>query len=189
MRTLAAIRGAGARVQEIVLAPLELDDVERLIADALRCGPDSAGPLALSIHEKTGGNPFFAVQFLTSLADEGLVRFDRNAAAPNKSNWTWDLDRIRGKGYSSNVVDLMLGKLGRLPDHAQTALQQLACLGNEAKIELLRLVFWPIRRGNPCSPVGCRPHRADSSFGRFLCLPPRPDSGGGLRAHPRKRAR
>ena len=136
MRTLAAIRDAGARAQEIVLAPLRLDDVERLIADALRCGPDSAGPLALLIHEKTGGNPFFAIQLLTALVEEGLVRFDRDAAA-----WTWDLDRIRGKGYSSNVVDLMLGKLGRLPHHAQTALQQLACLGNEAKIELLRPVF------------------------------------------------
>jgi hypothetical protein len=136
MRTLAAIRDAGARAQEIVLAPLRLDDVERLIADALHCGPDSAGPLALLIHEKTGGNPFFAIQLLTALVEEGLVRFDRDAAA-----WIWDLDRIRGKGYSSNVVDLMLGKLGRLPHHAQTALQQLACLGNEAKIELLRLVF------------------------------------------------
>ena len=38
MRTLAAIRDAGARAQEIVLAPLGLDDVERLVADALRCG-------------------------------------------------------------------------------------------------------------------------------------------------------
>ena len=112
MRTLAAIRDAGARAQEIVLAPLGLDDVERLVADALHCGPDSAGPLALLVHEKTGGNPFFAIQFLTALAEEGLLRFDRGAAA-----WIWDLDRIRAKGYSANVVDLMLGKLRRLPQH------------------------------------------------------------------------
>ena len=136
MRTLAAIRDAGARPQEIVLAPLGLDDVERLIADALRCGPDSAGPLALLVHEKTGGNPFFAIQFLTSLAEEGLLRFDRAAAA-----WIWDLDRIRAKGYSDNVVDLMLGKLRRLPHQTQTALQQLACLGNVADMALLSLAF------------------------------------------------
>ena len=80
MRTLAAIRDAGARPQEIVLAPLGLDDVERLIADALHCGPDSAGPLALLVYEKTGGNPFFTIQFLTSLAEEGLLRFDRAEA-------------------------------------------------------------------------------------------------------------
>jgi PAS domain S-box-containing protein len=136
MRTLAAIRDAGARPQEIVLAPLGLDDVERLIAEALHCGPDSAGPLALLVHEKTGGNPFFAIQLLTVLVEEGLLRFDRDAAA-----WVWELDRIRAKRYSDSVVDLMLGKLRRLPQPAQTALQQLACLGNVAGIATLTVVF------------------------------------------------
>src|SRR5580692_9583173 len=74
MRTLATIRDAGAKTQEMVLAPLGLDDVERLIGDALRCGPNAAGPLALLVHEKTGGNPFFAIQFLVSLSEEGLLR-------------------------------------------------------------------------------------------------------------------
>src|ERR1700734_3125300 len=141
MRTLAAIRDAGARVQEIVLAPLGLDDVERIIGDALHCGPDSAGALALLVYEKTGGNPFFAIQFLTSLAEEGLLRFDRDAAGPNKSNWIWDLDRIHTKRYSDNVVDLMLGKLRRLPHQTQTALQQLASVGNVADMALLSLAF------------------------------------------------
>ena len=136
MRTLAAIREAGARPQEIVLAPLGLDDVERLIADALHCGVNSAGPLALLVHEKTGGNPFFAIQFITELEEEGLLRFGRDAAT-----WSWDLDRIRGKRYSDSVVDLMLGKLRRFPKATQESLQQLACLGNSAEFELLRRVY------------------------------------------------
>jgi len=136
MQTLTAIRDAGARPQEIVLAPLGLDDVERLIADALHCGPDSVGALALLVYEKTGGNPFFAIQFLTSLAEEGLLRFDRAAAV-----WIWDLEGIRAKGYSDNVVDLMLGKLRRLPHRTQSALQRLACLGNSADMALLSLAF------------------------------------------------
>ena len=136
MRTLAAIRDAGAKTQEIVLAPLGLDDIERLIADALRCGPDSAGPLAQLVYEKTGGNPFFAIQFLMALAEEGLLRFDRDAAG-----WIWDLGRIRAKGYSDNVVDLMVGKLQRLSGTTQAALQQLACLGNVAEIATLSVVF------------------------------------------------
>jgi PAS domain S-box-containing protein len=136
MRTLGAIREARAKTQEIVLAPLGLDDVDRLIAEALRCSLNSAGPLALLIHEKTGGNPFFAIQFLTALAEESLLRFDRDA-----SGWTWDLDRIRAKGYSDNVVDLMVGKLQRLSGTTQVALQQLACLGNVAEITTLNIVF------------------------------------------------
>ena len=76
LRTLEAIRSAGARVQDIVLAPLGLDDVGRLVADALHCAPERARPLAQLVHEKTGGNPFFAIQFFTALAEEGLLALD-----------------------------------------------------------------------------------------------------------------
>ena len=135
MRTLDAVQKAGASVQQIVLAPLGLDDVGRLVADSLNCERDSAQPLARLVHEKTGGNPFFAIQFFTALAEEGLLAFDSGAAA-----WTWDLARIRAKGYTDNVVDLMAGKLNRLPDMTQEAIGLLACLGNVAEIATLSLV-------------------------------------------------
>ena len=135
VRRLAAIRRAGGRVQEIVLAPLGLDDVGRLIADALHCKRDRAEPLAWLVHNKTSGNPFFTVQFLTALAEEGLLAFDHAEA-----RWSWDLDRIRAKGFTDNVVELMVGKLRRLPGVTQVALRQLACLGNSAAIATLSLV-------------------------------------------------
>jgi serine/threonine protein kinase len=136
LRTLAAIRDADVRVCEIMLAPLELDDVSRLIADALHYEPGRARPLAELVQEKTGGNPFFAIQFFVALADEGLLRFDHDAA-----HWRWKLDRIHAKGYTDNVVDLMVGRLTRLPVQTQAALQQFACLGNAAEITMLSIVL------------------------------------------------
>src|SRR5712672_2746016 len=103
LRTLEAIRKAGARVQEIVLAPLGLDHVGQLVADAMHCEPEHARPLAQLVQEKTGGNPFFAIQFFTALAEEGLLAFDQVAPA-----WQWDIDRIRAKSFTDNVVDLMV---------------------------------------------------------------------------------
>ena len=135
VRTLETIRAVDARVHEIVLAPLELDDVGRLIADALHCEPERARPLAQLVQEKTGGNPFFAIQFFTALADEGLLAFD-----PVASAWQWNIDRIRAKSYTDNVVDLMAGKLKRLSSTTQEALKQLACLGNIAPIATVALV-------------------------------------------------
>jgi PAS domain S-box-containing protein len=134
-RTLEAIRIAGARVQEIVLAPLELDDVGRLIADALYCKPERARPLAQLVQEKTGANPFFAIQFFNALAEEGLLAFD-----PVTRAWQWDMNRIRAKSYTDNVVDLIAGKLKRFSATTQEALKQLACLGNVAPIATLALV-------------------------------------------------
>ena len=80
MRKLEAIKTAGGKVQEITLAPLDRKHLAQLIADALRCEPERAAPLAQLVHEKTGGNPFFAIQFISSLAEEGLLAFDHDAA-------------------------------------------------------------------------------------------------------------
>jgi PAS domain S-box-containing protein len=135
MRTLEVIRKAGANLREIVLTPLGLDDVARLVAESLRCEQDSARPLAELVHEKSEGNPFFAIQFLTALTEEKLLVFDSGIAG-----WSWDLARIRAKGYTDNVVDLMAGKLSRLAYTTQEALGQLACLGNVAEIASLALV-------------------------------------------------
>jgi serine/threonine protein kinase len=136
LRKLDAIRKAGAFVQEISLAPLAQEDLGRLIADTLSCLPPVAAPLARLVHDKTGGNPFFAIQFISALAEEGLLRFDHDAA-----RWRWKLDRLHAKGYTDNVADLMVGKLTRLPVGTQAALQQLACLGNVAEIRLLSIVL------------------------------------------------
>ena len=135
MRTLEAIREAGARVQEIVLAPLGLDDVGSLVSDALHCEAERVTPLAQVVHEKTAGNPFFAIQFISALAEEALLTFDYGGA-----QWSWDLSRIHAKGYTDNVVDLMVGKLNRLPVETQKALQELACLGNSAEITTISIV-------------------------------------------------
>jgi PAS domain S-box-containing protein len=136
MRKLDAIHKAGASVQEISLAPLAREDLGRLIADTLSCAPRHAAPLARLVHEKSGGNPFFAIQFISALAEEGLLRFDHYAA-----RWRWALDRIHAKGYTDNVADLMVGKLARLPVETQVALQQLACLGNVAEMTMLSIVL------------------------------------------------
>jgi len=69
-----------------------------------------AAPLAAWWHAKTDGNPFFVVQFLHVLADEGLLAFDHEQA-----RWSWDSGGIQAKRYTDNVVELLVGKLTRLP--------------------------------------------------------------------------
>jgi predicted ATPase len=135
MRRLDAIRRAGAAVQDIVLAPLAYDDLEQLISDSLHCESQPAGPLVQLVQEKTGGNPFFAIQFLSALADEALLVFDDADA-----RWICDLNRIRAKRYTDNVVDLMVVKLNRLPPETQAPLRQLACVGAGAAYALLATV-------------------------------------------------
>jgi PAS domain S-box-containing protein len=136
MRKLEAVREAGAIVQNIVLAPLSRENLAQLIADSVRCEPERVAPLAELAHQKTAGNPFFAIQFISALAEEGLLTFDRTTA-----QWVWHLDRIRTRGHTDNVVDLLVGKLSRLPTRTQEALRELACFGNSAEFTLLRVIY------------------------------------------------
>jgi PAS domain S-box-containing protein len=136
MRKLEAIKAAGGKTKKITLGPLAQEHLEQLLADTLRCEPERSAPLAQLVQEKTGGNPFFAIQFISSLAEEEMLTFDHDAAC-----WSWDLDLIHDKGFTNNVVDLMILKLSRLPAQTQTSLQQLACLGNFAEITTLSIAL------------------------------------------------
>ena len=131
-RMFEALRNAGTRVHEIVLEPLRIDDISRLAADALQCDLESARSLAQLVQAKTGGNPFFAIQFFMALAEEELLSFNPVALA-----WEWDINRIRAKSYTDNVVDLVAGKLKRFAVITQEALKQFACLGNVADVATL----------------------------------------------------
>src|SRR5258708_1998280 len=50
------------------------------------------------------------------------------------------MDEIEGGSYTDNVVELMVGKLSRLPDETQDALKLLACLGNVAEMATLAMM-------------------------------------------------
>jgi PAS domain S-box-containing protein len=134
-RKLEAIRLSGAIVREIVLLPLAREDFGQLMADSLHCERELVASMAQLLHEKTAGNPYFAIQFLYALAEEALLTFDHG-----DMRWSWDLQRINAKGYTDNVADLMLRKLNRLPSETQKALQELACLGNSAEIATLSII-------------------------------------------------
>jgi PAS domain S-box-containing protein len=135
MRKVEAIRETRA-VHDIKLGPLTAEDLGDLVADSLRCDAEQAHPLARLVHAKTDGNPFFVIQFLYVLADEGLLAFDHERA-----RWSWDVGGIHAKRYTDNVVELLAGKLTRLPLDAQDALRQLACLGNVADVAMLATVL------------------------------------------------
>ena len=130
------------------------EDLGQLIADALHCEPERAVPLGA-----TGAREDSRQSVLRHPVH---FRARRRGVAHLRSwraRWSWDLDRIHAKGYTDNVVDLMVGKLTRLPAETQKALQQLACLGNAAEITTLAIVLRDSRRsrstrlcGRPCVP-------------------------------------
>jgi PAS domain S-box-containing protein len=127
---LQRLRNSAIPIHEITLTPLALEHIEELIGDALHTRPQSIRLLAQLVFDKTAGSPFFVIQFLHALAEEKLLNFDQG-------HWHWDSARIHAKGYTDNVVDLMVDKLNRLPLMTLEGLQHMACLGNAVDISTL----------------------------------------------------
>ena len=124
VRALEPARRSDARIRDLVLGPLSDDDLGRLVADTVHASPAEAAPLASLVRDKTGGNPFFAIQFLTALHHKRSIWFDREAY-----RWRWDVARVRAEGYTDNIAELMRSRLYALPGETQAALQLAACIG------------------------------------------------------------
>lgn len=73
--TLDEIEQANMPVHQILLEPLDAGHITQLICATLACRPDEAAPLTQLVLNKTGGNPFFVNQFLTTLYEEKWLAF------------------------------------------------------------------------------------------------------------------
>ncbi|MES2898820.1 MAG: AAA family ATPase [Pseudomonadota bacterium] len=133
--TSAAMAHQGAGLRQVQLEALDPACAAELVAAALDCPLAEAAPLAELVYAKTAGNPFFTLQFLTRLAESGLLRFERAAA-----RWHWDAEAIGAKEFSANVVDLMVARLQQLPYHSLDLIKLLACLGHDAPLETIARV-------------------------------------------------
>ena len=130
--TLKKLQENHATINQIDLKPLPLDRIPALIGDTLQQLPKTARALGQLVWEKTGGNPFFIKEFLQALHDENLLQFDRQSRS-----WQWDLEAIEARGFTDNVVELMVEKLQQLSRSVQEILSLAACCGAEFDLELL----------------------------------------------------
>ncbi|MBD2514955.1 AAA family ATPase [Nostoc sp. FACHB-973] len=133
--SLNEIAKSQATINTISLAPLSQLQVNKLVADTLKCTENLAWSLSVLIYQKTKGNPFFATQFLKALHQENLIQFDIELSC-----WQFDIAQVTIQAVTDDVVAFMAFQLQKLPPSTQQALQLAACIGNEFDLETLALV-------------------------------------------------
>lgn len=126
------LKAAEVPVEFIKLSELDKKDVEKWISDAMHCSTERVAPLADLISEKTGGNPFFAAEFMHSLYRSGLIFF-----AGDRGVWEWDLSKIRAANMTDNVIELMRERIQTLPDEIRKVVQIASCIGQNFDLRLL----------------------------------------------------
>ncbi|MBK4728400.1 AAA family ATPase [Oxynema sp. CENA135] len=139
MMSLEALEKRGSTIHKMVLQPLNLEHICELTAETLHAELAKVQRLGKLIQSKTQGNPFFVIQFLKTLYQENMLTFI--PPQPGKvGGWDWDIDRIEAVGITDNVIELMVGKLKKLPDSTQEVLRLAACLGNQFDLNTLSLI-------------------------------------------------
>ncbi len=131
--SLERLQQSGQPPLEMALHPLQLNEVNQLVADTLRVEPQTCRALAQACMAKTQGNPFFLGQFLHALHQDGLISF-------REQRWQWDEDAIRAQEMTDNVIELMVSKIQRLPVGTQQVLPLAACIGSSFNLRTLSVV-------------------------------------------------
>jgi predicted ATPase/signal transduction histidine kinase len=139
MMTLDKLREEGVIINQIILKPLAFEHINQLIAESLHHNLATVSSLTDLVREKTGGNPFFVNQFLHTLYQEDLLHFF-SPKGKQKAHWQWDIAQIEAMNITDNVVDLMIGKLKKLPESARQVLRLAACIGNRFDLETLSVI-------------------------------------------------
>ncbi|ACC82463.1 trifunctional serine/threonine-protein kinase/ATP-binding protein/sensor histidine kinase [Nostoc punctiforme] len=141
------IKNTGTVVNNIILQPLNLENVTQLVAETLQeadVNRDSEYStfsnrtiqLAELVSNKTGGNPFFLTQLIQALHQEKLLKFDFI-----KAQWQWNLKDIQAIGITDkNVVELVASRVEKLPKSTQDVLKLAACVGDRFSLDVLSIV-------------------------------------------------
>jgi len=135
MLTLSEIKKNKARINTIILEPLSQVQINKLVADTLKCPEYLALNLSILLYQKTQGNPFFTAQFFKALHQDGLIQFDVELSC-----WQCDIAQVTTQAVTDDVVKFMSFQLRKLPPSTQDVLPLAACIGNSFNLATLAII-------------------------------------------------
>ena len=121
-------------VDRIALRGLDGDGVADLVVRA--SGQElnaQARDLAHAVHTETGGNPFFAIEVLVSLAERGAIYQDENG------QWRSDVG-IDEVGITEGVKEVVGQRLSRLPEECNAVLHGAAVAGQDFELDVIAAI-------------------------------------------------
>eukprot|EP00984_Skeletonema_dohrnii_P009487 scaffold3626_cov69-Skeletonema_dohrnii-CCMP3373.AAC.1 len=111
---------------KVSLTGLGREDLNTMISDALCLYPRICKSLSEVVMQKTKGNPFFVLEFMKSLKDRDLLKYNFH-----QRRWVWDEGTIRAEEITNNVLQLLSSEMNGLSDNVQLLLKVMACFGTK----------------------------------------------------------
>jgi predicted ATPase len=118
------IQEQGVCITSIRLGPIEKECTVNLVSETLSLPPRLCQSLSLAVYGKTGGIILFFINFLTSLAQDGMLWYSLGS-----KRWEYNIDLIQQKDISDDVVQHMTQQMTHQSPLMQMGLKIAACLG------------------------------------------------------------
>jgi predicted ATPase/signal transduction histidine kinase len=131
-RLLADARISMAELAELYLRPLSQQSTSQMLEAIFSDAPDGLADLAETLHEKTGGNPFYLRRLLQALVQDGVVYF-----SPDQRAWLCQVEDVARYPASENIISFVTARLEKEGAEALRLLQTMACIGPEAEQAVL----------------------------------------------------
>ncbi|MEW6379981.1 MAG: AAA family ATPase [bacterium] len=129
-QTVEKLEIGGTPPSEIHLENLGIEDTRKIISQILTEDEDTISPLADDIYQKSRGNPFFLVETLHYLVEEGIVYRKDN-------HYSYDASRGIKAITPESVVEVVLKRTQELSAENREILSYAAVMGREIQFEIL----------------------------------------------------
>jgi tetratricopeptide (TPR) repeat protein len=131
---------SGFSLDKIKLESLTRNGVNQFVSATLRLFPRLTRPLSLVLHKKTGGNPLFLGQILSSIGGSGRASPGSSTLSLgdeicisfslSRRRWTWDIEKIEDLELADDVVSFIVQEMKKLAADLIFGLQVVACIGS-----------------------------------------------------------
>lgn len=128
----------GVEITEIEVEGFGSTEVNHMIMKMMDSDDEEmTKDLAEICFQRTLGNPFFVIEFMSMLHREELIEFNIGTM-----KWVYDVAQIEEATMSTaNVVELLQTRMQQMPEDVQMLLSIAACLGPSFRTSTLELVW------------------------------------------------
>ncbi|MCG8685624.1 MAG: AAA family ATPase, partial [Desulfobacterales bacterium] len=152
-------------ITRVRVSPLGIDEISLWLSMLLKQSKDKVTDLVEAIFQKTGGNPFFINELLSSIHTKGFIKY-----VPEDGQWAWDTTGIKRLKVSRSVAGIIRERIDLLSKDAVDILQTASCFGNQFPLKALSI-------GDGRSPEIVKGHLAPAlDHGIVICRPSRQNS-------------
>lgn len=123
---------ANSGTEQISVKPLSKLVIEKLLTESFKFYEEEVEELSSVICDKTGGSPFFIVQFLKLLYNKKYISFNMK-----NGRWTFNISKIININCTDNVVSYVMENIKRLQGETIRLMTLAACIGNDFDLKFL----------------------------------------------------